>query len=49
MTGRQQRDNRPAVAEPAGVEPDVLILRHCKLAFGALDVIAIEPIIDAHL
>src|SRR5215475_723920 len=38
-----------AVAEPAGVKPDVLILGDGELAFGTLDIIAIEPVIDAHL
>src|SRR5438874_12029305 len=40
---------RAAVAEPAGIESDVLILRDSKFTFGALDVIPIKPVIDAHL
>ena len=40
---------RAPVAEPAGVEPDVLIFRNRELAFGLLDIIAIKPVIDAHL
>ena len=40
---------RAAVAEPTGVESDVLILRDGELAFGALDVIAVKPVIDTHL
>src|SRR6202035_380995 len=37
------------VAKPAGVESDVLVLGHGELAFGTLDVIAVKPVIDAHL
>src|SRR5262249_15604245 len=40
---------RDAVAEPTGIEADVLVLGNGELAFGALDVIAVEPVIDAHL
>src|ERR1700737_4276531 len=38
-----------AVAKPSRIQPDVLVLRHGELAFRALDVIAIHPVIDAHL
>src|ERR1700675_3340845 len=37
------------IAEPTGVEPDVLIFCDCELAFRLLDIIAVEPVIDAHL
>ena len=37
------------VAEPAGVQPDVLILGDGEFAFRSPDVIAIEPVIDAQI
>src|SRR5262245_6172427 len=40
---------RAAVAEPASVESDILILGNGELPFGTLDIIAVEPVIDAHL
>src|SRR5581483_99892 len=50
-------DDRPArrqvttaaIAKPTGVKSHVLIFRDRELAFRFADVIAIEPVIDAHL
>src|SRR5438045_9455415 len=37
------------VAEPAGVEPDVLVFRDGELAFRAPDVIAVKPVVGAQV
>src|SRR5439155_26330446 len=40
---------RAPIAEPPGIQAYVLILGDGELSFGSLDVIPIEPVIDAHL
>src|SRR5688500_12925093 len=38
-----------AVAEPTGIEPDVLVLGDGELAFRAADVIAVETVLSAEI
>src|SRR5438874_11327465 len=37
------------VAEPTGVQPDVLVFRDGELAFRAPDVIAVKPVVGAQV
>jgi hypothetical protein len=37
------------VAEPTGVESNVLVLRHCEFAFGTANVVAVKAMIRAQI